>query len=82
MGCRLRRVLSNDAAPLRIRVAASLVLLFAQPLTRIVCLTTDDSLHDCQQVHLRLGDPTSSLPTPSPTSSWITSARSRLTLWR
>ncbi|MCZ0982355.1 hypothetical protein O1L60_35135 [Streptomyces diastatochromogenes] len=60
----LRHVLGNDAIPLQIRVAASLVLLFAQPLTRIVRLTTDDILDDGQQVHLRLGDPPSPLPEP------------------
>ncbi|MCC4314811.1 hypothetical protein [Streptomyces malaysiensis] len=60
----LRRVLGNDATPLRIRVAASFVLLFAQPLTRIVRLTTDDILDDGQQLHLRLGDPPSPLPEP------------------
>lgn len=60
----LRRVLDNDAAPLRSRAAAALVLLFAQPLTRIVCLTTDDILDDGQQVHLRLGAPPSPLPEP------------------
>jgi len=60
----LRRVLDHDAAPLRSRAAAALVLLFAQPLTRIVCLTTDDILDEGQQVHLRLGAPPSPLPEP------------------
>lgn len=60
----LRRVLDHDAAPLRSRAAAALVLLFAQPLTRIVCLTTDDILDDGQQVHLRLGAPPLLLPEP------------------
>ncbi|MFJ9523510.1 hypothetical protein ACIRPK_35425 [Kitasatospora sp. NPDC101801] len=60
----LRCVLGNETAPLRVRVAAGLVLLFAQPLTRVVRLTTGDVLDDGQQVHLRLGDPPSPLPEP------------------
>ncbi|MFE0732097.1 hypothetical protein ACFW2X_28380 [Streptomyces antibioticus] len=58
----LQRVLADDSTALRVRVAACLVLLFAQPVSRIVRMTTDDVLHDGQLVALRLGDP----PTPAP----------------
>ncbi|WP_239064878.1 site-specific integrase [Streptomyces sp. S4.7] len=58
----LQRVLADDSTALRVRVAACLVLLFAQPVSRIVRMTTDDVLRDGQCVTLRLGDP----PTPAP----------------
>jgi site-specific recombinase XerD len=60
----LRRLLTEQEIPLLTRVAALLVLLFAQPLTRILRLTTDDvSRHD-GQVTLRLGDPPTPIPQP------------------
>lgn len=43
-----RRLLIDDTIDLRTRVAAGLLLLFAQPLTRIVKLTVDDVLHHGQ----------------------------------
>lgn len=58
----LQRVLADDSTALRVRVAACLVLLFAQPVSRIVRMTTDDVLRDGRHVALRLGDP----PTPAP----------------
>jgi hypothetical protein len=63
-----RRVLTDDSIDLRTRVAAGLLLLFAQPITRIVRLTVDDVLHhgqeDGQEVCLRLGDPPAPVPEP------------------
>ncbi|MFB6580537.1 hypothetical protein ACFCYC_24560 [Streptomyces sp. NPDC056402] len=60
----LRRVLNDDSPPLRSRVAAALVLLYAQPVSRIVRLTTDDIVDDGTTVTVRLGDPPSPLPAP------------------
>lgn len=53
----------NDL-PLRPRVAAAIVLLYAQPLSRVVRLTIDDVIHDDNQVLLRLGEPPSPVPAP------------------
>jgi hypothetical protein len=50
--------------PLRARVAAALVLLYAQPVTRIVRLTVDDVIDDGATLTVRLGDPPSPLPEP------------------
>ncbi|MFI8913141.1 hypothetical protein ACIGW4_16240 [Streptomyces sp. NPDC053513] len=61
----LRRVLNDDSLPLRARVAAALVLLYAQPVSRIVRLTTDDLTDDETTVTVRLGDPPSPLPEPA-----------------
>jgi hypothetical protein len=60
----LRRVLNDDSLPLRARVAAALVLLYAQPVSRIVRLTIDDITDDETTVTVRLGDPPSPLPEP------------------
>ncbi|WP_406016687.1 hypothetical protein OG520_39605 (plasmid) [Streptomyces sp. NBC_00984] len=60
----LRRALNDDSLPLRARVAAALVLLYAQPVTRIVRLTVDDVLDDGATAAVRLGDPPSPLPEP------------------
>ena len=57
----LRRVLNDDSLALRARVATALVLLYAQPVSRIVRLTIDD-VH--VTVTVRLGDPPSPLPEP------------------
>ena len=60
----LRRVLTDSAEPLRTRVAACLVLLYAQPVSRLTRLTIDDVLHDGGQTLLRFGDPPSPVPEP------------------
>ncbi|MBZ4322751.1 hypothetical protein [Streptomyces huiliensis] len=60
----LRRVLADGSSDPRVRIAACLVLLFAQPVSRIVRLTTDDVLRDDAHVLLRLGDPPSPVPEP------------------
>ncbi|MFJ6699873.1 hypothetical protein ACIQM4_27950 [Streptomyces sp. NPDC091272] len=59
----LRQAL-NDALSLRARVAAALVLLYAQPVTSIVRLTVDDVLDYGATVAVRLGDSPSPLPEP------------------
>ncbi|MFI0965962.1 hypothetical protein ACH4S8_31890 [Streptomyces sp. NPDC021080] len=60
----LRRVLNNDSLPLRSRIVAALVLVYAQPVSRIVRLTIDDITDDGVTVTVRLGDPPSPLPEP------------------
>ena len=49
----LGQLLNNDDLPLRPRIAAVIVLLYAQPLSRIVRLTIDDVMRDRDQVLLR-----------------------------
>ena len=69
----LGRILTDHDLPLRTRAAAAIVLLYAQPLSRIVRLTLDDVIRDGDQVLLRLGEPPS--PVPGPVAdlllSWI-----------
>jgi hypothetical protein len=60
----LGRILTNYDQALRSRAAAAIVLLYAQPLTRIVRLTIDDVIQDGDQVLLRLGKPASPVPEP------------------
>ncbi|MGG8407838.1 hypothetical protein ACM614_15045 [Streptomyces sp. 12297] len=60
----LQRVLADDSSSPRVRLAACLVLLFAQPVSRIVRMVTDDVVHDDQHVVLRLGDPPTPVPEP------------------
>ncbi|MER8027348.1 hypothetical protein, partial [Glutamicibacter protophormiae] len=60
----LQRVLDDNTSALRIRVAACLILLYAQPVSRIVRLTIDDVVYDGQHVTLRLGNPPSPVPEP------------------
>ena len=60
----LGRLVTDDNLPLRSRVAGSLVLLFAQPVARIVRLTIDDVLQDGDRTALRLGDPPTPVPEP------------------
>ncbi len=52
----LSRALTDDQVPLRTRAGACL-LLFAQPVTRIVRLTIDDIIRQDGQLLLRVGDP-------------------------
>jgi hypothetical protein len=69
----LGRILTAGDLPLRSRVAGAIVLLYAQPLSRIVRLTLDDVIRDGDEVLLRLGDPPR--PVPGPVAdlllSWI-----------
>lgn len=60
----LRRVLNDDSLPLRSRFVAALVLLHAQPVSRIVRLTIDDITDDGTTIAVRLGEPPSPLPEP------------------
>lgn len=61
---RLGRVLADGALPLRTRAAGVIVLLYAQPASRIVGLTVDDLTCQDGEVFLRLGDPPSPVPGP------------------
>ena len=69
----LGRILTAHDLPLRTRVAATIVLLYAQPISRIVRLTLHDVIRDGDQVLLRLGEPPT--PVPGPVAdlllSWI-----------
>ena len=60
----LQRLLTGEDADLLTRVAAVLMLLYAQPLTRIMRLTLDDVLCDGSEVTIRLGDPPAPVPEP------------------
>ncbi|WP_128382034.1 hypothetical protein [Streptomyces cavernae] len=60
----LRQLVNREDVPLQDRVAAVLVLLYAQPLTRIARLGTDDVQHGNGEVLVRLGDPPSPVPAP------------------
>jgi hypothetical protein len=61
----LRAILTDQAPPLKVRVAACLMLLYAQPASRLVQLTADDIIRDGQsQVFIRLGDPPAPVPEP------------------
>jgi hypothetical protein len=61
----LGRLLTGEDTPENLRVAGVIVLLYAQPLTRIVLLTVDDVVHDGEAVLLRLGEPASPVPEPA-----------------
>lgn len=65
----LGQVITDDSAPLRTRTAAALVLLYAQPVSRIVRLTTDDVINDTGQVSIRFGHPP--LPVPEPVATML-----------
>lgn len=60
----LGRILTASDQPLRSRAAAAIVLLYAQPLTRVARLTIDDVIRDGDHMLLRLGDPASLVPEP------------------
>jgi hypothetical protein len=61
----LGRVLTDQGLPLQVRTAATIVLLYAQPLSRVVRLTLDDVIRDGDQVLLRLGEPPTPVPGPA-----------------
>lgn len=60
----LRRFLSDEQIPLRARVAACLVLLYAQPVVRLARLTVTDVITGGTEIMLRLGDPPVPVPEP------------------
>ncbi len=60
----LHRIVTDEALPLGSRVAGSIVLLYAQPVTRIVRLSIDDVQWNDDGVTLNLGDPPTPVPEP------------------
>jgi hypothetical protein len=61
----LRRYALTDRDPLRVRAAACLMLLYAQPLSRVPSLTvTDLSQQPGSPLLLHLGEPPSPVPEP------------------
>ncbi len=61
----LRRYLTDTQPPLRIRVIACLMLLYAQPLSRVLRLATSDITHDEHgQTWIRFGHPATPVPEP------------------
>jgi len=60
----IRRIHAGDGMDLTERVVALLVLLYAQPLTRVTRLTIDDITVDDGQMLIRLGDPPAPVPAP------------------
>ncbi|MFE3230280.1 hypothetical protein, partial [Nocardia sp. NPDC059228] len=65
----LRRALTDPRPPLRSRVAAALMLLYGQPVARLVRLTIADVVNDDGQVLIRLGTPP--LPVPEPLAGML-----------
>jgi hypothetical protein len=59
-----RRLLHEDGIETRDRVAGLLVVLFAQPVTRIANLTVDDVAIDHEKVAVQLGETAITLPQP------------------
>lgn len=60
----LGRLLTDAEIPMRLRAAGVIVLLYAQPVSRIVRLSVDDVIRDGDAVLLRLGEPASPVPSP------------------
>jgi integrase len=60
----LGQLLTDHTAPARSRIAAILLLLYAQPISRLVRLTLDDVIHDDGQVFIRFGEPPTPVPEP------------------
>ena len=60
----LQRLLTDEAIALLTRAAAVLMLLYAQPLTRILRLTINDVLNQDGEVKIRLGEPPAPVPEP------------------
>jgi integrase len=61
----LRRYITEENAPVRIRAAACLMLLYAQPLSRVLRLAVSDiTRSDDGQVHIRFGHPPAPVPEP------------------
>ena len=57
-------MLTSEETELITRVAAVLMLLYAQPLTRILRLTLDDILCEDGKLTIRLGEPPAPVPEP------------------
>ena len=60
----LRHYIHDDTGSLVVRAAACLLLLYAQPLSRIQRLTRTDLTNIDDQLHLDLGKPASPVPAP------------------
>ena len=61
----LRRYLTDEDTPVRIRAIACLMLLYAQPLSRVLRLTTSDITHDEHgQTRICFGHPPAPVPEP------------------
>ena len=76
----LRKLITDDAGGLRARVAAILVLLYAQPLGRILRLTIDDIDTTGPDVLLHLGNPPT--PVPQPVAELLLALRDQRTNMR
>jgi hypothetical protein len=60
----IRKIMTSDDLLLMERIAAALILHYAQPVRRLVRLTVHDVQHDGDQVTLLLGDPPTPVPEP------------------
>jgi integrase len=61
----LRRYITEENTPVRLRAAACLMLLYAQPLSRVLRLALSDiTRSDDGQVHIRFGHPPAPVPEP------------------
>ncbi|MFF5211011.1 hypothetical protein [Streptosporangium sp. NPDC000396] len=64
----LGEILIDQTGPPHARVAAILLLLYAQPVSRLVRLTLADVIRDGEQVLIRFGTPPSPVPAPFATT--------------
>jgi hypothetical protein len=60
----LRRYLTEEHTPARIRAIACLMLLYAQPLSRVLHLATSDITHHDGQTQICFGHPPAPVPEP------------------
>ncbi|MEV6325818.1 hypothetical protein AB0M45_32335 [Nocardia sp. NPDC051787] len=60
----LRKLLTDNAINLRLRLAFTLLLLYGQPLSRVVRLTIDDVITTVDGVSIRFGEPPTPVPEP------------------
>jgi hypothetical protein len=60
----IRRFVVSDSLPLHLRAVTCLMLLYAQPLSRIVRLTASDVIRDDGDVYIQFGTPPAPLPEP------------------
>ncbi|MGW4094676.1 hypothetical protein [Nocardia sp. NPDC004750] len=60
----LRKLLTDNEIDLRMRVAFTLLLLYGQPLSRIVRLTIEDVIISDDGVSIRFGKPPTPVPVP------------------
>ncbi|WP_083933470.1 site-specific integrase [Sciscionella marina] len=60
----IRKLVESREIPLRERVVGLLVLLYAQPVSRIALLRTDDLILEEATILLRIGDPPTPVPEP------------------